>query len=50
MSVLDPGDIAPGPASFGRHAIDDRPWGGPSPPAVASVFADGRGTDKMPGN
>ena len=27
--------------------MDDRPWGGPSPPAVAYVFADGRGTDKI---
>jgi hypothetical protein len=27
----------------------DRPWGGPSPPAVAYVFADGRGTDKIAG-
>ncbi len=24
------------------HAIDDRPWGGPAPPAVAYVFAQGR--------
>ena len=22
---------------------DDRPWGGPAPPAVVYVFADGRG-------
>jgi len=29
--------------------MDDRPWGGPSPPAVAYVFADGRGTDKIAG-
>lgn len=25
------------------HAVDDRPWGGPAPPAVAYVFAEGRG-------
>jgi hypothetical protein len=29
--------------------MDDRPWGGPSPPAVAYVFADGRGADKIAG-
>src|ERR1700682_2655463 len=43
-STLD--DIAPGPA---RHAMDDRPWGGPSPPAVAYVFANGRGTEEIAG-
>ena len=25
------------------HVADDRPWGGPAPPAVVYVFADGRG-------
>src|SRR5713226_3824086 len=34
---------------FWAHAMDDRPWGGPSPPAVAYVFADGRGTDQIAG-
>jgi hypothetical protein len=29
--------------------MDDRPWGGPAPPAVAYVFADGRGTDAIAG-
>ncbi|WP_229171737.1 MULTISPECIES: IS66 family transposase [Bradyrhizobium] len=29
--------------------MDDRPWGGPSPPAVAYVFADGRGTEDIAG-
>jgi len=29
--------------------MDDRPWGGPSPPAVAYVFADGRGTEEIAG-
>lgn len=28
---------------FWAHAVDDRPWGGPAPPAVAYVFAEGRG-------
>ena len=36
-------------ASFWAHEMDDRPWGGPSPPAVAYVFADGRGTDEIAG-
>jgi hypothetical protein len=27
--------------------VDDRPWGGPAPPAVAYVFADGRGKDEI---
>jgi transposase len=29
-------------AQFWAHAIDDRPWNGPAPPAVAYVFAQGR--------
>ena len=29
--------------------MDDRPWGGPSPPAVAYVFANGRGTEEIAG-
>jgi transposase len=28
---------------FWAHAMDDRPWGGPSPPAVVYVYAEGRG-------
>jgi len=39
-AVLDLDDIAPG-LPFGAHAMDDRPWGGPSPPASPTV-ADGR--------
>jgi hypothetical protein len=34
---------------FWAHAMDDRPWGGPSPPAVAYVFADSRGTEEIAG-
>jgi len=49
MPVLDPGRHRPRTCQFWAHAIDDRPWGGPSPPAVAYVFADGRGTDKIAG-
>jgi hypothetical protein len=47
MPVLDPGRGRPRTCQFWAHAMDDRPWGGPSPPAVAYVFADGRGTDKI---
>jgi hypothetical protein len=47
MPVLDPGRHRPRICQFWAHAMDDRPWGGPSPPAVAYVFADGRGTEKM---
>src|SRR6202043_3160862 len=32
---------------FWAHAMDDRPWGAPSPPAVAYVFANGRGTEEI---
>ena len=49
MPVLDPGRHRTRTCQFWAHAIDDRPWGGPSPPAVAYVFADGRGTDKIAG-
>lgn len=28
---------------FWAHAMDDRPWGGPAPPAVIYVYAEGRG-------
>ena len=47
MPVLDPGRGRPRICQFWAHAMDDRPWGGPSPPAVAYVFADGRGTEKI---
>jgi len=43
MPVLDPGRGRTKVCQFWAHAVDDRPWGGPSPPAVAYVFADGRG-------
>jgi len=47
MPVLDPGRRRTRTCQFWAHAMDDRPWGGPAPPAVAYVFADGRGTDKI---
>src|SRR5258705_10661609 len=49
MPVLDPGRHRPRTCQFWAHAVDDRPWGGPSPPAVAYVFADGRGTEGIAG-
>ena len=47
MPVLDPGRGRTKICQFWAHAVDDRPWGGPSPPAVAYVFADGRGKDEI---
>ena len=49
MPVLDPGRRRTRICQFWAHAMDDRPWGGPAPPAVAYVFADGRGTDAIAG-
>lgn len=34
---------------FWSHATDDRPWKGPAPPAVAYVFAGGRGKKEIAG-
>src|SRR4051794_32343865 len=42
MPVLDPGRGRTKRGQFWSHAVDDRPWGGPAPPAVAYVYADGR--------
>lgn len=47
MPVLDPGRGRTKNCQFWAHAVDDRPWGGPSPPAVAYVFADGRGKGEI---
>ena len=47
MPVIDPGRRRTRTCQFWAHATDDRPWGGPAPPAVAYVFADGRGTKKI---
>src|SRR5829696_3165870 len=49
MPVLDPGRGRTKCGQFWAHAVDDRPWGGPAPPAVAYVFADGRGTEEIAG-
>ena len=50
MPVLDPGRRRTRICQFWAHAMDDCPWGGPSPPAVAYVFADGRGPTRSPDN
>jgi transposase len=42
MPVLDPGRGRTKCGQFWSHAVDDRPWGGPAPPAVAYVYAEGR--------
>jgi transposase len=42
MPVLDPGRGRTKRGQFWSHAVDDRPWGGPAPPAVVYVYADGR--------
>src|SRR6202790_5643093 len=49
MPVLDPGRHRTRICQSWAHAIDDRPWGGPSPPAIAYVFANGRGTAEIAG-
>jgi transposase len=50
MPVIDPGRHRTRTCQFWAHATDDRPWGGPAPPAVTYVFADGRGTAKVARN
>jgi hypothetical protein len=47
MPVLDPGRGRTKICQFWAHAVDDRSWGGPSPPAVAYVFAPGRGKNEI---
>jgi transposase len=43
MPVLEPGRGKVKICQFWAHSVDDRPWNGPAPPAVAYVFASGRG-------
>ena len=50
MPVLDPGRHRTRICQFWAHAMDDRPWGGSSPPAVAYVFANGRAPRRSPDN
>jgi transposase len=43
MPVRRPGETRTQTGQFWTHAIDDRPWSGPAPPAVAYIYAEGRG-------
>ncbi len=47
MRVLDPGRGRTKIRQFWAHAVDDRAWKGPAPPAVAYVFAGGRGKKEI---
>jgi transposase len=44
LPVLDPGRGRTRVCQFWAMATDDRPWGGPAPPAVVYVFAEDRKT------
>ena len=43
MPVLERGIRKARIHQFWAHAVDDRPWGGPAPPAVVYIFAKTRG-------
>jgi transposase len=47
VRVLDPGRGRTKVCQFWAHATDDRSWKGPAPPAVAYVFAGGRGKKEI---
>jgi transposase len=47
VRVLDPGRGRTKICQFWAHATDDRSWNGPAPPAVAYVFAGGRGKKEI---
>lgn len=47
MPVLEKGRRKTRTAQFWAHATDDRPWGGPAPPAVVYVYAKGRGQEEI---
>jgi transposase len=47
VRVLDPGRGRTKICQFWAHATDDRSWKGPAPPAVAYVFAGGRGKKEI---
>jgi len=42
MPVLDPGRGRTKTGQFWTYAVDDRPWCGPAPPAVAYVYTEDR--------
>jgi transposase len=47
VRMLDPGRGRTKVCQFWAHATDDRSWKGPAPPAVAYVFAGGRGKKEI---
>jgi transposase len=47
IRVLEPGRGRSKICQFWAHAVDDRPWNGPAPPAVAYVFAPSRGKKEI---
>ena len=47
LPVLQKGRRRTRKCQLWAHAVDDRPWQGPAPPAVVYVFATGRGTDAI---
>ena len=47
VRMLDPGRGRTKICQFWAHATDDRSWQGPAPPAVAYVFAGGRGKKEI---
>ncbi len=49
LPVLEKGRRRTRKCQLWAHAVDDRPWRGPAPPAVAYVFATGRNTDAIIG-
>lgn len=49
MPVLAPGRGRTRTCQFWAHATNDRSWRGPAPPAVAYVFAGGRGKKEIAG-
>jgi transposase len=47
LPVLEKGRRHTRKCRLWAHAVDDRPWQGPAPPAVAYVFATGRDTEAI---
>ena len=47
LPVIEKGRRRTRKCQLWAHAVDDRPWHGPAPPAVAYVFATGRDTEAI---
>jgi hypothetical protein len=47
LPVLEKGRRRTRKCQLWAHAVDDRPWQGPAPPAVAYVFSTGRNTEAI---